>query len=232
MHKRILLYRLLYRAFWRRVCRLGSCLAVLVLLLGIALIATAPARAAGPRTLLVLGDSISAGYGLPSGSGWVKLLSDRIAAKKLPWQVVNASISGDTTAGGLARLPALLAREHPALVVIEQGGNDGLRGNDLAVMQTNLEAMVQAARSAGAHVLIIGMRLPPNYGNVYTSHFEAVFHDVAKKFGVPLVPFFFNGFAERIELFQADRIHPTVAAQPLLLDNVWPTLAPLLSAKP
>jgi acyl-CoA thioesterase-1 len=224
MQQRTLLYRLL--------CRPGRCLALLMLLLGITLSGSAPAEGAGPRTLLVLGDSISAGYGLPPGTGWVKLLGDRIATKKLPWQVVNASISGDTTAGGLARLPALLARQHPALVVIELGGNDGLRGYDLAIMQANLEAMVKDATSAGARVLIIGMRLPPNYGNAYTSHFEAIYHDVARKFSVALVPFFFNGFADRTELFQADGIHPTAAAQLQLLDNVWPTLSSLLSAKP
>ena len=162
----------------------------------------------------------------------MKLLGDRIATKKPGWRVVNASISGDTTAGGVARLPALLARERPGLVVIELGGNDGLRGNDLGVMQANLETMVQAARNAGARVLIIGMRLPPNYGNAYTSRFTSIFHDVAAKSGVPLVPFFFDGFAERSEMFQGDRIHPAVAAQPQLLDNVWPVLAPLLSAKP
>jgi acyl-CoA thioesterase-1 len=228
MHQRILLYRLLCGP----LSTLSRSLSAFVLLVAITLIASAPAQAAGPHTLLVLGDSISAGYGLPPGTGWVKLLGDRIAMKKLPWQVVNASISGDTTAGGLARLPALLAREHPAVVVIELGGNDGLRGYDLAAMQANLAAMVQDAKSAGARVLIIGMRLPPNYGNAYTSHFEAIFLAVAKQFSVALVPFLFDGFADRTELFQADGIHPTVPAQPQLLDNVWPALAPLLSAKP
>ncbi len=189
------------------------------------------AQAAAPRVLLVLGDSLSAGYGLPANTGWVKLLQDRLVEQKLPWRVVNASISGDTTAGALGRLPALLAREHPGIVVVELGANDGLRGTDLAQMQQNLHAIIAASRAAHARVMLVGMRLPPNYGSAYVGRFEAIYHDIAKADKVPLTPFLFEGFAERMELFQADGLHPVVAAQPLLLDNIWPQLQPLLAAR-
>jgi acyl-CoA thioesterase I len=181
-----------------------------------------------PPTLLVLGDSISAAYGLPAGAGWVNLLAARLRDRGYPQRVVNASISGDTTAGGLARLPDLILLHRPALVIVELGANDGLRGGDLKATRANLDAMVAAIQRAGARVLIIGMRLPPNYGPAYTREFEALYAAVASARKVPLVPFFFEGFGERNEMFQPDRIHPTAAAQPTLLDNVWPTLAPLL----
>lgn len=180
------------------------------------------------HTILVLGDSISAGFGLPQGSGWVNLLQQRLAAQHLDYSVDNASISGDTTAGGRARLPELLARLHPTVVIIELGGNDGLRGLPIALMQKNLDALVHMSEEAHARVLLIGMELPPNYGPQYTQQFAAAFGEVARHDGVAFVPFFFQGFADRLELFQADRIHPTVAAQPRLLDTVWPALRPLL----
>ena len=183
---------------------------------------------AAPSVLLVVGDSISAGYGLPPGTGWVNLLASRLKERGYPQQVVNASISGDTTAGGRARLPALLAQHRPAVVVIELGGNDGLRGGDLKATRDNLDAMVAAAQKAGAKVLLLGMRLPPNYGGPYTRSFEQLFVASAEAHKVPLVPFLFDGFGHRNELFQPDRIHPTAEAQPLLLDTVWPKLAPLL----
>jgi acyl-CoA thioesterase I len=185
------------------------------------------AQGAAP-TLLVLGDSISAGYGLPKGAGWVDLLAARLSERGYPQRVVNASISGDTTAGGLARLPALMKLHRPALVVVELGGNDGLRGGDLKATRANLDAIVTAIQHAGARALIVGMRLPPNYGPAYTREFDALYAAVAAAHKAPLVPFFFDGFGERNDLFQPDRIHPTVAAQPKLLDNVWPVLAPLL----
>jgi acyl-CoA thioesterase I len=181
-----------------------------------------------PPVLLVVGDSISAGYGLAPGAGWVDLLAARLKERGYPHHVVNASISGDTTAGGRARLPALLARERPAIVVIELGGNDGLRGGDLKATRENLDAMIAAVIRAGARPLVIGMRLPPNYGGAYTREFDLLFAASASAHKAPLVPFFFDGFGEKNEMFQPDRIHPTAAAQPLLLDNVWPRLAPLL----
>jgi len=180
--------------------------------------------------LLVVGDSISAAYGLPAGAGWVDLLAARLAAQRYPHRVINASITGDTTAGGRARLPALLARHKPAIVVLELGGNDGLRGGNLLSTRENLTAMVAAVQRAGAKALIIGMKIPPNYGPAYVREFDALFAGVAKAHKVPLVPFFFEGFGENNEMFQADRIHPAAAAQPLLLDNVWPVLRPLLGA--
>ena len=195
----------------------------------VALAAIAPARAqpAAP-VVLVVGDSISAAYGLAPGTGWVDLLTKRLASERYPHRVVNASITGDTTAGGRARLPALLERYKPAVVVLELGGNDGLRGGDLGSTRDNLAAMVEATQRAGAKPLIVGMKLPPNYGAAYVGKFDALFADVAKAHKAPLVPFFFEGFGERNEMFQADRIHPAAAAQPLLVDNVWPQLAPLL----
>jgi acyl-CoA thioesterase-1 len=178
--------------------------------------------------VLVVGDSISAAYGLPAGTGWVDLLATRLKERGYAQRVINASISGDTTAGGRARLPTLLAQHRPGIVVVELGGNDGLRGGDLKATRENLDAMVAAAAREGAKVLLVGMRLPPNYGPAYTREFDALFAAVAAARKVPLVPFFYEGFGEKNELFQPDRIHPTVAAQPLLLDNLWPKLEPLL----
>jgi len=202
--------------------------AALVPVLALSLLAHA---AAPVSTLLVVGDSISAAYGLGPGTGWVDLLAARLAEKKLPYRVVNASITGDTTAGGRARLPALLATHQPSIVVIELGGNDGLRGGNLASTRDNLSAMVAAVQRANAKPLLIGMKLPPNYGAAYVREFDALFTGVARDSKTPLVPFFFEGFGERNDLFQSDRIHPAAAAQPLLLDNVWPVLSPLLDAR-
>jgi acyl-CoA thioesterase I len=179
--------------------------------------------------VLVLGDSISAGYGLPAESGWTTLLQQRLAAEHYPYRVVNGSISGDTTAGGRARLDALLTQNHPAVTVIELGGNDGLRGGSLDAMQANLDAMVVTAQKSGSRVLLVGQRMPPNYGAAYVRRFEATFADVARARKVPLVPFLFEGFAEDNAMFQADRIHPVISAQSRMLDNVWPQLKPLLA---
>ena len=203
-------------------------LALALLLLSAAVPAAPPS---GAPALLVLGDSISAAYGLPVANGWVNLLAQRLQERRYRYTVVNASISGDTTAGGRARLPALLKQHHPAIVVIELGGNDGLRGGDVRAMRDNLDAMVQAAQHAGAEVLLVGMRMPPNYGSAYTRAFEATYTEVARQRKVPLVPFLFEGFAETSEWFQPDRIHPTSAAQSRLLENVWPGLQPLLDRK-
>ncbi len=189
------------------------------------------AAAAPAPTLLVLGDSISAGLGLASNEGWVALLASKLAQDGYPQRVINASISGDTTAGGRARLPALLREHHPAVVIIELGGNDALRGGDLGAARANLDAMVAAVQAAHARPLILGMRVPPNYGPGYASAFEQVFADVAKARKAPLVPWLFKGFGEDLAQFQADRIHPVATAQPRILDNVWPALRPLLKRR-
>ena len=189
------------------------------------------ALAQGAPVILIVGDSISAGYGLPAGIGWGSLLQRRLAAEHRPHAVVNASISGDTTASGRARLEALLTRYRPAITVIELGGNDGLRGGSVDAMRQNLEAMTVAAQKAGSRVLLVGMRMPPNYGTAYVRRFDATFAEVAKAHKAALVPFFFEGFGEDDAMFQGDRIHPTAAAQAKLLDNVWQELKPLLDAK-
>lgn len=186
------------------------------------------AQGAVAGTLLVVGDSISAAFGLDSRQGWVALLEKRLSDEGFDHRVVNASISGDTSAGGLARLPALLAEHHPEVVIIELGGNDGLRGQPPAQLQQNLASMVEQSQQAGAKVLILGMRLPPNYGARYTAAFAQVFGDVAQAYQVALVPFFLEGVGGVPGMMQADGIHPNVAAQPVLFDNAWPALEPLL----
>jgi acyl-CoA thioesterase I len=189
----------------------------------------AMATAAGAPVILILGDSISAGYGLPAESGWPALLQRRLASEHYPYKVVNASISGDTTAGGRARLDALLVQHRPAITVIELGGNDGLRGSSIDAMRQNLDAMAAAAQKLGSRVLLVGLRMPPNYGPTYVQRFDASFAEIAKARKTALVPFLFEGFADNEALFQPDRIHPVQAAQPQLLDNVWRELKPLLA---
>lgn len=183
---------------------------------------------ATPKTVLVLGDSLSAGYGLESGSGWVDLLGKRLKKDYPEITIVNASISGDTSGGGKARLQALLKRYAPSVVVIELGANDGLRGFPVKSMYDNLLAMVEMVKKQKGTVLLLGMQIPPNYGQAYTRDFAGVYPAVAKKGQVSLVPFFLKGVAERDDLFQSDTIHPVAAAQPIMLDNVWPFLEPLL----
>lgn len=192
----------------------------------------APAGAAA-RTpvILVLGDSLSAEYGLKRGSGWVALLEQRLARQKIAASVVNASISGDTTSGGRSRLPALLQQARPTHVIIELGGNDALRGLPLAMTESNLAAMTEASQKAGARVLLVGMQVPPNYGTDYASRFAALYAKVAKQHHAGLVPFLLAGVADgpdAADLFQADRIHPKEEAHPRILDNVWPELKKLL----
>ena len=199
------------------------------LLLACAVLAPAVVAESAAPVLLIVGDSISAGYGLAKGEGWVDLLARRIEHDRYRAHVVNASISGDTTAGGRARLPALLRDYHPSIVVIELGGNDALRGGDLDAASANLDAMVKAALAAHAKVLLVGMKVPPNYGLAYSRRFAALFTDVAKAHHLPVVPYAFNGFGEDLAQFQADRIHPSAAAQTRILDNVWPALVPLLT---
>lgn len=181
--------------------------------------------------LLVLGDSLSSAYGIPLQKGWVSLLQKRLQNKHMKWQLINASITGDTTHGGLARLPELLQRHRPAIVIIELGGNDGLRGLSLREMQRNLVKMTQLAQQAGAAVLLLGVRLPANYGPVYGERFHRVYREVADTTGATLVDFFLQGVAETTERMQADGIHPAAEAQPLILDNIWPELEPQLVGK-
>lgn len=183
------------------------------------------------RTLLVLGDSLSAEYGLVRGTGWVALLEQRLAQEAIPATLVNASISGETTSGGLSRLPALLQQHRPTHVVIELGANDALRGFPLNTTRDNLTAMVKAARQSGARVLLVGMRVPPNYGKRYTEDFAAVFEQVARAQGTPLVPFLLKDVADRADArawFQPDGIHPLAKAHPVMLNHVWQTLKPML----
>jgi acyl-CoA thioesterase-1 len=193
-----------------------------------------PSQAAATPVILVVGDSLSAEYGLARGTGWVALLEQRLAREKVAARVVNASVSGDTTSGGRSRLPALLAQHKPTHVVIELGGNDALRGLPLAMTRDNLTTMTSAAKAAGARVLLVGMQVPPNYGRQYADAFADLFGSVAKAEGAALVPFLLKGVADSAEsesLFQADRIHPREAAHPLMLGNVWPVLRPLLTAR-
>jgi acyl-CoA thioesterase-1 len=180
------------------------------------------------KTILVFGDSLSAAYGIAAKRGWVALLAERLLRERLDYSVVNASISGETTAGGVSQLPRALAQHKPAIVILELGGNDGLRGLPAAEMHKNLASMIGMSRKAGAKVLLAGMRVPPNYGPEYAQEFAAVFDALAQRHKTALVPFFLEGVAEDLRLFQADRIHPTEAAQPILLDNVWKSLRPLL----
>lgn len=190
-----------------------------------------PAAAAAAPVILVVGDSLSAEYGLKAGAGWVALLQARLAEQKKPHRIVNASISGDTTAGGRSRLPAALRTHKPAIVILELGGNDALRGLPLASTRDNLLAMARAAQAAGARVIVVGMQVPPNYGSAYARDFEGLFADVAKQTKAGLVPFLLKGVADRadaLEWFQHDRIHPLARAHPQMLDNVWPALKPLL----
>jgi acyl-CoA thioesterase-1 len=200
-------------------------------MLGAALLLAAALAHSAPKTVLVLGDSLSAEYGLTRGSGWVALLEQKLKAEKIDATVVNASISGETTSGGRTRLPALLAQHHPALVVIELGANDALRGLPLAAAEANMRAMVELARKNKAQVLLVGMRMPPNYGRDYTERFFGMYKTVATQLKAPLVPFMLEGVAEKPALFQADRLHPTAQAHPAILANIWPKFLPLVKAR-
>jgi acyl-CoA thioesterase-1 len=203
------------------------------------LLLTAPAPGAAPargpqanaKVILVFGDSLSAGYGLPVEQGWVNLLANRLRREGYGFQVVNASVSGETTTGGVARLRRALDAHHPAIVILELGANDGLRGLPLATTRTNLEAMVTLAAKPPRRTLLLGMRMPPNYGERYTAPFAALFPAAARRHHVALVPFFLEGVAGNPRLIQADGLHPNEQGQPLLLDNVWAGLQPLLRSK-
>ncbi len=190
--------------------------------------AVAPIGPEAPRTVLVMGDSLSAAYGLAASQGWVALTAERIARRKPGWRVVNASISGETTAGGAARVVREVVLHRPAVVVIALGANDGLRGLSLRQTRSNLARMIGAAQGVGAKVLLVGMRMPPNYGTVYTQKFERIYRDLAKLFDIALLPFLLEPIATDRSAFQADNLHPVASAQPKLRDHVWPALQPLL----
>lgn len=187
------------------------------------------AQAAGAATILVWGDSLSAGYGLKADQAWPALLQSRLRSEGFQHTVVNASLSGETTAGGRSRLPRALAEHKPSVVVLELGANDGLRGLPFRQMQENLQAMLVMARQAGARTLLIGMEMPPNYGAAYVARFRQVYAETAKARDTAFVPFLMEGFANRQELFQPDGIHPTPEAQPLIVQTVWKGLKPLLT---
>ncbi|MBX3666104.1 MAG: arylesterase [Burkholderiales bacterium] len=188
------------------------------------------AAGATDRTILVFGDSISAGYGLKAEEGWVALLQKRIAAQGYGYRVVNASVSGETTSGGNVRLPRALGLHKPQVLVLELGANDGLRGLPLDVSRRSLASMIEAAQASGAEVLLLGMRIPPNYGLRYTQSFTRMYAELAKEYDVPLVPFFMEKVALDRAMMQEDGLHPTAAAQPLLLDTAWPALRKLLGS--
>ena len=217
-------------------CSLALCVAACALATPVRAQGTnagSPAAAPAAPVILVVGDSLSAEYGIARGQGWVALLEQRLQREGLRGAVVNASVSGDTTSGGKSRLPALLSRHQPAIVVIELGGNDALRGLPMSATRQNLTDMTRAARNAGARVLIAGMQLPPNYGQAYGQEFVAAFAQVAKAESAALVPFLLKNVADgpdADQMFQADRIHPTAAAHTRILDNVWPVLKPLVVA--
>ena len=206
-------------------------LPVLVAVAGNCAWAAPPQITSPSKVILVVGDSLSAEYGLKRGTGWVALLEKKLQSEQPGFTVVNASISGDTTAGGRSRLSGLLKKHRPSHVVIELGGNDALRGLPLKLTRDNLNVMTQAAQSAGAKVLLVGMQVPPNYGASYTEQFASMFEKIASEQKLPLVPFLLSGFGDApdaTQWFQSDRIHPNAQAQPLMLGNVWPKLKPLL----
>lgn len=209
--------------FRSRLCRLLSILVLCALPAGF----TAAADDA-PPTILVYGDSLSAAYNIPRERGWVALLQQRLRQQNFPYRVVNASVSGETTSGGLSRLPAALKQHKPAIVVLELGANDGLRGLPVSNMQDNLRSMIAACQAAKARVLLVGMRIPPNYGPRYTQEFAASYPSLAKHYDLPLLPFLLDGVAGRPELTQDDGLHPNAAAQGKVLDNVWKALLPML----
>jgi acyl-CoA thioesterase-1 len=192
---------------------------------------TAPSEPGAQDAILVVGDSLSAEYGLRRDTGWVKLIADKLRADAPEYQILNSSISGDTTSGGRARLPAALSTHKPRIVIIELGSNDALRGLSLAATRDNLSSMIETAKTRNADVLLVGMQIPPNYGRAYTEQFERIFSELANQHDAKLVPFLLEGMATNMELFQADGIHPNEAAQAILADNVWTKLRPMLESR-
>jgi acyl-CoA thioesterase-1 len=203
-------------------------LKILIVLPGLLFTHLVMADTASKETILVFGDSLSAAYGIPKEQGWVNLVAQRLKDNQLPYEVANASVSGETTAGGLSRLPAALKQFKPSIVVIELGANDGLRGLPLDAMKNNLEKMIQASKQINAQVVLLGMFIPPNYGPKYTNGFKAVYLDLSEKYKTPFIPFFLDGISGHSDLVLEDGLHPNVNAQRKILENVWPTLKPLL----
>jgi len=195
------------------------------------LVAAGASAHSAPKSVLVLGDSLSAEYGLARGTGWVALAEKKVKDQKLDAEIVNARVSGETTSGGRSRLLALLTKHKPALVVIELGANDGLRGLPVAAAQANLKAMADTAGKSGAKVMLVGMRIPPNYGRDYSDKFYAMYGTLSRELKAPLVPFMLDGVAEKNQLFQPDRLHPLAEAHPLILNNIWPVLEKSIKAK-
>jgi len=198
---------------------------------GAVMLAASASAYSAPKTVLVLGDSLSAEYGLARGAGWIALLEQKLKAEKIDARIVNASISGETTSGGRARLPALLNQHKPQVVVIELGANDGLRGLPVPAAEANLRAMVSMSQQQDAKVMLIGMRMPPNYGRAYTERFFTMYENLAKEVKAPLVPFMLEGVADNPALFQADRRHPNAEAHPMILNNIWPTFKALIQSR-
>jgi acyl-CoA thioesterase-1 len=198
---------------------------------GLFLLAASASSYSAPKTVLVLGDSLSAEYGLVRGTGWVALLDQKLKAQKIDAAIVNASISGETTSGGLTRLPALLTQHKPEVVVIELGANDGLRGLPVAAAEANLRSMVTLAQKNNARVMLVGMRMPPNYGRAYTDKFFGMYKEVSTELKAPLVPFMLEGVAQEPYMFQPDRLHPLATAHPTILANIWPTFSALIKQK-
>jgi len=195
-----------------------------------AVLAFAPTTLLAAPAILVLGDSLSAAYGLDTDDGWVTLLSKRLARDGYDYEVINASVSGETTRGGLTRLPREIERHKPAIAIIELGANDGLRGLSLADMRRNLATIIEKLQASGAPIVLVGMRLPPNYGAAYTEQFAQIYSDLAKRYDLNLVPFLLEGVANHRQLFQVDGLHPVATTQPTLFNNVWQVLVPLLKA--
>ena len=210
-----------------RLVKIKDVLAWLILLLGVS--ANHQVFAAAPSTILVMGDSLSAGYGINDENGWVRLLAKRLAAQGDEHQVVNASVTGETTSGGKVRLNGLLQTHKPAIVILELGPNDGLRGLPIKQLRDNLAAMIEASQAAKAKVLLVGMQIPPNYGDQYTTAFRETYNELAKTYHLKLVPFLLEGIALDASQMQADNLHPNEHAQPRLLENVWSALKPMLS---
>jgi acyl-CoA thioesterase-1 len=208
-----------------------KCLRIKKSAAAIVLLAASASAYSAPKTVLVLGDSLSAEYGLARGTGWVALLDQKLKAQKIDAAIVNASISGETTSGGLTRLPVLLTQYKPQVVVIELGANDGLRGLPVAAAEANLRSMVALAQQNHARVMLVGMRMPPNYGRAYTDKFFGMYKEVATEFKAPLVPFMLEGVAQEPANFQADRLHPLATAHPTILANIWPTVSALIKSR-
>ncbi|QNA89010.1 arylesterase [Massilia sp. Dwa41.01b] len=198
---------------------------------GALMLAASASAYSAPKTVLVLGDSLSAEYGLARGAGWVALLEQKLQREKIDARIVNASISGETTSGGRARLPALLDQHKPQIVVIELGANDGLRGLAVAAAENNLRQMINLSQKKEAKVMLVGMRMPPNYGRAYTERFFGMYKVLATEYKAPLVPFMLEGVADKPALFQADRLHPTAQAHPIILNNIWPTFSNLIKSR-